>query len=60
MIGLVAAAVAVLPALASPGEMSRCSAGIMGFAALVNGFFWTWLAARRALKGDLLQALRNE
>jgi putative ABC transport system permease protein len=61
LIGLVAAAVAVLPALTTPGRnVAIVSAGLTVLAVLVNGFFWTWLAARRALKGDLLQALRNE
>jgi len=27
---------------------------------LVNGLAWTWLATRYALRGNLLEALRNE
>jgi len=29
-------------------------------AVLGNGLLWTWLAARLALRGDLLAALRND
>jgi len=34
--------------------------GLTLAAVLANGFVWTWLAARVALRGDLLAALRNE
>ena len=60
-IGVVAAAVAVLPALISPatelpyGSLSLTLAAICG-----NGLIWTWFATRSALRGDLLQCLRNE
>jgi putative ABC transport system permease protein len=59
--GVVAAVVAVLPSLLSPGaEIPYASlAGTLG-AVLLSGWVWTWLAARVALRGRLLDALRNE
>jgi hypothetical protein len=60
-IGIVAALVAVLPALLSPGgKLPYVSWALMLVAVLVNGFVWTWMAIRYALRGDLLQALRDE
>jgi len=59
--GLVAAIVAVLPSLLTPGAefpwftLSLTLAGV-----LANGVFWTWLATRVALRGELLSALRGE
>ncbi len=60
-VGLVAALVAVLPALISPGtEIPYLSLSLTLGAILVSGIFWTYLAARAALRGKLLEALRNE
>jgi ABC-type antimicrobial peptide transport system permease subunit len=60
-LGVVAAAVAVLPALLSPAaQLPYASLGITLGAVLVNGVLWTWVATRAALRGDLLVALRNE
>ncbi|MEY2428271.1 MAG: putative transport system permease protein, partial [Verrucomicrobiota bacterium] len=60
-IGLVAAAVAVLPALLSPGtQLPYASLAVTLGAVLLNGLLWTWLATRFALRGNLLAALRNE
>ncbi|HWI58483.1 MAG TPA: FtsX-like permease family protein [Bacillota bacterium] len=60
-IGLLAAAVAVLPALLSPAmELPYASLGLTLGGVLLNGWLWTFLATRYALRGDLLQALRNE
>jgi len=60
-VGVIAAAVAVLPALRSPGaELPWLSLGLTLAAVLVNGALWTWAATRFAVRGDLLQALRNE
>ena len=61
VIGVVAALVAILPALLTPGgqfpirSLAWTLAGV-----LVNGALWTWIATRFALRGPLLEALRNE
>jgi hypothetical protein len=60
-IGVVAAIVAVLPAVLSPGAQLPCGSLALTLAAvLANGAFWTWVATRIAVHGDLLKALRNE
>ena len=60
-IGIIAAAVAVLPALLSPAtRLPYTSLALTLSAVLINGAVWTGLATRRALRGDLLEALRNE
>jgi ABC-type lipoprotein release transport system permease subunit len=60
-LGVLAGLVAVLPSLLSPG--ARLSylplAATLGLV-FVNGLFWTWAAARLALRGELLPALRDE
>ena len=59
--GVIAAAVAVLPAVLSPaaqlpyGSLAATLGGV-----LLNGALWTWAATRLAVRGDLLKALRNE
>jgi len=59
--GVVAGLVAVLPELRSPGsEIPYISLTVTLSAILLNGALWTWLAARLALRGPLLDALRNE
>ena len=60
-VGLAAAAIAVLPALMSPGsQIPYASLALTLSAVLLNGLLWTWLATRFALRGRLLDALRNE
>jgi len=60
-IGVVAAAVAVLPSVLSPTmELPMRSLGITLAAVLANGMLWVWLSTWWALRGDLLAALRNE
>ena len=60
-VGIVAAIVAVLPALLSPGaHVPYRSLALTLAAVLVNGLLWTWLATGYALRGNLLAALRNE
>jgi putative ABC transport system permease protein len=60
-LGIVAAAVAVLPAILSPGtQLPYGSLAVTLAAVLVNGLLWTWLATGYALRGNLLAALRNE
>lgn len=60
-VGIVAAAIGVMPALLSPGsQIPYKSLGLTLTAVLLNGLVWTWLATRFALRGRLLDALRNE
>ncbi len=60
-LGLAAAAVAVLPAILSPGtQLPYGSLALTLAAVLLNGLLWTWLATSYALRGNLLAALRNE
>ena len=60
-LGVIAAAVAVMPALLSPGaQLPVASLALTLGAVLINGAAWTWVATRLALRGDLLAALRNE
>lgn len=60
-VGAVAAVVAVLPALLSPGaEVPYRTLALTLGAVLISGALWTWLATRLALRGELLPALRNE
>jgi ABC-type antimicrobial peptide transport system permease subunit len=60
-IGIIAASVAVLPAILSPGtQLPYVSLGVTLAAVLVNGVLWTQLASWYALRGNLLEALRNE
>ncbi|MDB6067823.1 MAG: hypothetical protein JWR26_4031, partial [Pedosphaera sp.] len=60
-VGVLAAAIGVLPALLSPGaQIPYASLALTLSAVLLNGLLWTWLATRFALRGRLLDALRNE
>lgn len=61
LIGVVSAVVAVMPALLSPGaEVPYVSLALTLGAVLVSGAIWTILATRLALRGQLLNALRND
>lgn len=61
MVGLVAAAVAVLPSAVSAGcQLPVLSLTVTLLLVLANGLIFTWLATRFALRGKLLNALRNE
>jgi ABC-type antimicrobial peptide transport system permease subunit len=60
-LGMLAAAIAVLPAMLSPA--TRFPMGFLAAtlaAVVINGAIWTWVATRQALQGNLLAALRNE
>ena len=59
--GIISAAVAVWPALSSPGQGMplKLLAWTVG-GILLSGLLWTWLAAAAALRGKLLPALRHE
>jgi ABC-type antimicrobial peptide transport system permease subunit len=59
MVGLAAAAVAVVPSIRS-SELPFASLGLTLAAVFVSGLFWTWAAARWSLRGELLPALRRE
>lgn len=60
-LGVIAATIAVLPAVLSPaGQLPYASLAITLLAVLLNGALWTWTATRYAVRGDLLAALRNE
>lgn len=59
--GGVSAAVAVLPSLLSPAaQLPWVSLALTLAGVWANGVGWTWLATRYALRGSLLEALRNE
>jgi hypothetical protein len=60
-VGLAAAVIGVLPALLSPGsQIPYLSLALTLVAVVINGLIWTWLATRFALRGKLIEALRNE
>jgi hypothetical protein len=59
-LGMAAALVAVLPALLSPrGELPYFSLAATLGAVLVSGMIWTWAATSLALRGELIESLRN-
>jgi putative ABC transport system permease protein len=59
-VGAGAAAIGVMPALLSPGsQIPYASLALTLAAILLNGLVWTWLATQFALRGKLLDALRN-
>jgi putative ABC transport system permease protein len=61
LVGMVAALLAVLPALKAPGAQLHVAALVWTLAGVfLSGMLWTWLATRMALRGELLPALRNE
>ncbi|HWW03330.1 MAG TPA: ABC transporter permease [Candidatus Acidoferrum sp.] len=60
-IGLTAAALALWPSLLSPGADLPAGGLALTLAGLaLGGMLWSWLAACAALRGPLLDALRNE
>ena len=60
-IGILSAFVAVLPTVLAPGaELPWRSLGLTLGAVFTSGLLWTWAAAHLALRGKLLDALRNE
>lgn len=61
LVGVLSALIAVLPSLLTPGTKIPYSTIIVTLIAVIaSGVLWTWLAARLAMKGELLPALRNE
>ena len=60
-VGIIAALVAVLPALLSPrAGVPYLSLALTLAAVFISGAVWTWIATALALRGRLLDALRNE
>jgi len=60
-IGLIAAIIAVLPAIQSPDmEFPLFSIFIIVIGLFINGLVWILLAVHFTLRGELLPALRNE
>jgi putative ABC transport system permease protein len=61
IVGVIAAAIAVLPALITPGrQLPFFTLGLTLSAILVCGLIWTVVAASISLRAPLLPALRNE
>lgn len=59
--GVVAALVAVAPALRSPGaQVPYLSLALMVAAIAASGILWVWLATTLAARGQMLAALRSE
>ena len=59
--GVVAALVAVSPALKSPGAQVPYFSLVLTIAAIaISGVVWIWIATAFALSGKMLDALRNE
>jgi len=59
--GVIAALVAVGPALKSPGaQAASFSLALTIIAIGISGMIWIWIAAHFALSGEMLDALRNE
>jgi putative ABC transport system permease protein len=59
-VGALAAAIGVAPSLLSPGARPPYASLALTLAAIwFNGLAWAWLATRFALRGKLLDALRN-
>jgi putative ABC transport system permease protein len=60
-IGLVAAVIAIVPTFSTAtARLPALSLGLTIGSVLVTGLIWTWLAVAIALRGELLNALRNE
>lgn len=61
LMGLASALLAVAPVLISPGrQFPHLSLFLTVAAILASGIIWIYLAATLAMKGPMLQALRNE
>jgi ABC-type antimicrobial peptide transport system permease subunit len=61
VVGIVSALLAIAPVLLAPGaRLHALALGLTLAGVLASGLVWTWLAIRLALRGKLLDALRNE
>ncbi len=60
-LGIISAAVAVLPSLLAPGAQPPSASVVLTLIAVgVSGLLWTLAATDVSLRGELLNALRNE
>ncbi len=60
-VGILSAVLAVAPALFARGsDIPVLSLGLTLVCLALGGFAWSWLGARLALRGKLLESLRNE
>jgi putative ABC transport system permease protein len=60
IVGGVAAAIAVLPAVASRQPIGWVSLLLAILAVIINGAIWTWLAAVTAMRANLVETLKTE
>jgi ABC-type antimicrobial peptide transport system permease subunit len=61
LIGILAAGLAVLPVMLSPGaQISSGPLAVTLVLVLASGILWTWAAARLALRGELVEGLKEE
>jgi len=59
--GVIAALIAVGPALKSPGAQAASFSLVLTIGAIgISGMIWIWIAANLALGGEMLDALRSE
>jgi len=59
--GVIAALVAVGPALKTPGAQAASFSLVLTIGAIgISGMIWIWIAANLALSGEMLDALRSE
>ena len=60
-IGLIAALIAVIPSFNSAAsQLPVISLALTIGGVLITGLLWTWLAVAATVRGQLLDALRNE
>ena len=59
--GTIAAIVAVLPAITSPGaDVPYVTTAVLLLAILISGGLWVWLATMLVVRGKILEGLRSE
>ena len=59
--GIIAALIAVSPALKSPGaQVPYLSLTLTTLAIVFSGVVWIWISTSLALSGEMIDALRNE
>jgi len=61
VVGVVSAAVSIVPSIASPGaELPYVMLIVMIVCIAINAFAWIYLAGELTMRGNLLDAIRNE